>query len=182
MRGTNAINDRLKASEWHLAQTVTELLEGGTIASKYAEYAKANSSLELFCSKNVTLHVDSIAYSVTDQRLAGLFGFRSRHTVSYADNEILFLEDLDNYIKGGYRALVLTENEVEAKRTEKMLAEHGFLLNTDVKSIADTERGTVTVLHGDCLSGFELMTPKIAVLSTMPDGRAGALSLAGQTG
>ena len=181
MRGTNAINDRLKASEWHLAQTVTELLEGGTIASKYAEYAKANSSLELFCSKNVTLHVDSIAYSVTDQRLAGLFGFRTRHTVSYADNEILFLEDLNNYIKGGYRALVLTENEVEAKRTEKMLSEHGFLLNTDVKSIADTERGTVTVLYGDCLAGFELMTPKIAVLSTMPDGRVGALSLAGKT-
>ena len=181
MRGTNAINDRLKASEWHLAQTVTELLEGGTIAPKYADYTKANSSLELFCSKNVTLHVDSIAYSVTDQRLAGLFGFRTRHTVSYADNEILFLEDLDSYIKGGYRALVLTENEVEAKRTETMLSEHGFLLNTGIESIADTERGTVTVLFGDCLSGFELMTPKIAVLSTLPDGRAGALSLAGKT-
>ena len=34
IRGTNAVNDRLTAAEWHRNQTVTELLEGGTIAPK----------------------------------------------------------------------------------------------------------------------------------------------------
>ena len=181
MHGTNAVSDRLKASEWHMNQTVVELLEGGTIAPKYAEYAKAASALELFCASNVTLHVDSIAYNVTDQRLAGLFGFRTRHTVSYSENEELFFEDLDTYIKGGYRCLVLTENDVEAKRTEAKLSERGFLTVPTPDTPEKLERGTVSVLHRDILSGFELMVPKLAVLSTMPDARVGALSLSGKT-
>ena len=181
MRGTNAVTDRLKAAEWHLNQTVVELLEGGTIASKYTDYAKPASSFELFCAQHVTLHVDSIAYNVTDRRLAGLFGFRTRHTVSYSENEELFLEDLDHYIQGGYRCLVLTENEVEARRTEQKLLDKGFTAIPAPDSPEKMERGTVAVLWQDLLSGFELMAPKIAVLSTNPDGRTGALSLSGKS-
>ncbi len=181
MRGTNAVGDRLQASEWHLHQTVVELLEGGTIAPKYAEYAKPAAQLDVFCDANVTLHIDSIAYKVTDKRLAGLFGFRTRQTVSYAENEVLFLEDLDGFVKGGYRTLVLTENEVEAARTRELLTERGFALNDAPESIAATERGTVTVVHGDPLAGFELMTPRAAVLSTLPDARVGALSLSAKS-
>ncbi|MBR3894041.1 MAG: transcription-repair coupling factor [Clostridia bacterium] len=177
MHGTNAVADRLKAAQWHTDQTVIELLESGTIAPKHAEYTKQASSLEVFCASNVTLHVDSIAYNVTDQRLAGLFGFRTRHTVSYSENESLFFEDLDNYIKGGYRCLVLTENEVEAKRIEEKLAEQGFLTVAAPESPEQLARGTVAVLFRDLLAGFELMAPKLAVLSTMPDARVGALSL-----
>ena len=181
MRGTNAVTDRLKAAEWHLNQTVVELLEGGTIASKYTDYAKTASAFELFCAQHVTLHVDSIAYNVTDRRLAGLFGFRTRHTVSYSENEELFLEDLDHYIQGGYRCLVLTENEVEARRTEQKLLDKGFTAIPAPDSPEKMERGTVAVLWQDLLSGFELMAPKIAVLSTNPDGRTGALSLSGKS-
>ena len=182
MRGSAAIGDRLKASEWHLAQTVTELLEGGTIPAKYAEYAKAAVELERFCDKNITLHVDSIAYNVTDKRLAGLFGFRTRQTVSYCDNEILLLEDLDNYTKSGYRVLLLTENEVEAKQKAAWLLERGFVVNREALPLDKTERGSVTVLFGEPLAGFELISPKLAVLSTLPDGRVGGLSLSAKTG
>ena len=181
MRSTNAVYDRLKASEWHLNQTVVELLESGTIASKYTEYAKSAQSFDLFCDAQVTLHVDSIAYSVTDKRLAGLFGFRTRHTVSYCENEELFLEDLNHYVQGGYRSLVLTENEVEAKRIGNRLKEQGFLLISEDSTIDAMPRGTVAVLHGEFLAGFELMAPKVAVLSTLPDGRAGSLSLSAKT-
>jgi len=181
MRGTNAIGDRLKASEWHMNQTVTELIEGGTIAPKYAEYAKPISAFDLFCDAHVTLHVDSIAYHVSDQRLAGLFGFRSRHTVSYSDNEELFLEDLNAYVTGGYRCLVLTENETEAKRTAQRLTEKGFAVNAAPNEADNLERGSVTVLCGELFAGFELMMPKIAVLSVMPDARVGGLSLSSKT-
>ena len=181
IRGTNAVNDRLKASEWHLNQTVVELLEGGTIAPKYTDYAKPASVFDAFCQSHVTLHVDSIAYNVTDKRLAGLFGFRSRHTVSYSENEALFLEDVDGYIKSGYRCFALTENEVEAKRVEKLLADHGFLVFAADNAPQKNTRGTITVLCGDLLAGFELMTPKIAALSTLPYARVGALSLSGKS-
>ncbi len=181
MRGTKAIQDRLKASEWHLSQTVVELLSGGTIASKYTDYSKPASAFEMFCDSQVTLHVDSIAYSVTDRRLAGLFGFRTRQTVSYGDNVTLLLEDLDGYVRDGYRCMVLTENETEANRTEELLRERGFILRSGTEFSEKQERATVTVIHGEALTGFELIVPKIALCSTLPDARAGALSLSKKT-
>ena len=177
IRSTNAVYDRLRASQWHLNQTVVELLENGTIASKYAAYTKDASALDRFCDGCVTLHVDSIAYNVTDKRLAGLFGFRSRHTVSYLDNEELFLEDLQSYVQSGYRCLVLTENEADAHRTEARLTEKGFLLSPSAESAEDMERGTVSVIYRDSLPGFELPVPKIVLLSPQGENRmAGGLS------
>ncbi len=177
LRGTSAIYDRLEASEWHLHQTVQELLEGGTVASKYADYAKPKSAFDLFCEKNVTLHADSIAYRMGDRRLFGMFGFRSRHTVNYAENEDLFIEELFSYVKGGYRCLVLTENHAEAASTEKMLREADFIVNPADCELTSMERGTVTVLSHTPVSGFELLQPKIAVLSKGGEGRIGSLSL-----
>ena len=178
IRGTSAVNDRLKASLWHLNQTVTELLEGGTIAPKYAEYAKQPADLDAFCDKNVTLHVDSIAHNLTDKRLAGLFGFRSRHTVCYADNEELFLEDLHAYLQSGYRCLVLTENETDANRWETRLQEGGVLLSREDPE--RMERGTARVLWQESVAGFELPVPHVALLSLRADARGG-LSLSARS-
>ncbi|MBQ9760874.1 MAG: transcription-repair coupling factor [Clostridia bacterium] len=181
VRGTNAIAERLQASEWHLNQTVVDLLESGTIASKYTDYAKNRTAFELFCDSNVTVHLDSIAHGVSDKRLAGLFGFRTRHTVSYVENEELFLEDLDGYVKGGYRVIVLTENETEAKRTEQKLTEQGFVVIPEPDNAESLARGTVTVVWRDALPGFELIVSKLAVLSTGADARVGALNLSGKS-
>ena len=181
IRSTNAVNDRLSASAWHLSQTVVDLLEGGTIASKHAEYAKDASALHRFCGLNATLHVDSIAYGATDQRLLGLFGFRSRHTVSYADNEQLFLEDLKGYVTGGYRCVVLAENQAAASATEKTLRENDFLVCDAPEDFSKLERGCVSVVWKTALSGFELPVPRIAILSINPDARAGGLKLSGKS-
>ena len=180
IRGTNAVNDRLKASGWHLNQTVTELLEGGTIAPKYTDYSKPDTALEIFCDTNVTVHVDSIAHSVSDKRLSGLFGFRTRHTVSYVENEELFLEDLGNYVQGGFRCLVVTENEPEARATEKKLSDNGFVVVSEPDAPDLMERGTVSVIYKNALPGFELIVPKFAVLSMGVDSRVGTLSLSGK--
>lgn len=182
IRGSNAVSTRLQASVLHGNQTITELVAGGTIAPKYAEYAKPAVALDLFCDANVTLHADSIAHNVTDRRLAGLFGFRTRHTVCYADNETLFLEDLRNYVQGGYRCVVLTENEVAARGTSEKLRENGFLLTQDIPSCCeDFPAGTVCVLWRDFLPGFELPVPHVAILSTNPDARTGGLTYSGKS-
>ena len=181
VRSTNAVADRLKASEWHRNQTIVDLLESKTIAAKYADYAKENAEFDRFCDRNVTLHLDSIAHGVSDKRLAGLFGFRTRHTVSYVENEELFREDLQSYIQGGYRCIVMTENEIAAKQTEEMLCTHGFVVVPEPTSVADLERGTVTVLWRDAIPGFELIVSKLAVLSMGTDSRIGSLTLSGKS-
>ena len=181
LRGTNAINERLQASEWHLNQTVTELLEGGTIAAKYAEYSKPSSAFHLFCDRCVTVHVDSIAYRVSDKRLSGLFGFRTRHTVSYADNDSLFTEDLQGYVKSGYRCLILPENDATAKTLSEALKAEGYEVITDPESIEKMPGGSVAVVRQGLIPGYELPTPRIAVLSMNPETRVGALNLSGKS-
>ncbi len=181
LRGTNAITDRLQAAEWHRNQTVVDLLESGTIASKYTDYAKSNTAFELFCETNITVHLDSIAHGVADKRLAGLFGFRTRHTVSYVENEELFLEDLESYVQNGYRCMVLAENEAAAVKTEEKLKSKGFLVVPTPTQAEQLQRGTVCVIWKEVLAGFELIVPKITVLSTGADARMGALNLSGKS-
>ncbi|MBE6589463.1 MAG: transcription-repair coupling factor [Ruminococcaceae bacterium] len=180
VRGTNAVNDRIKASEWHMEQTVEELLAGGTIAAKYTDYAKPQSALTAFCDSNVTVHVDSLARGIGDRRLSGLFGFRTRHTVTYTENEELFLEDLHRYTESGYRCLVLAENAVSAAATEEKLKDAAFVVVGSPESLEKMEAGTVTVIHENALPGFELIVPRITVLSSGADPRVGTLSLSGK--
>ena len=178
VRGTNAVNDRLRASEWHMNQVITELMEGGTIASRYAEYARPASAFGLFCDGGVTLHIDSIAPRISDRRLAGLFGFRSRHTVSYANNRMLFDEDLRGYVQNGYRCLLLAENRTEAERLAERLREEGYELLPPPGDVGQMPGGSVTVLWQDALPGFELPVPRVVLLSLLPDGREGGLRAA----
>ena len=181
LRGTNAITERLRASEWHLNQTVTELLEGGTISSKYTEYAKPASAFDLFCDRAVTVHIDSIAYRVSDKRLSGLFGFRTRHTVSYADNSQLFSEDLDGYVKSGYRCLILPENETTAKVLSESLMREGYEVIDESQGLEKMPAGSIAVVHQGLIPGYELASPRIAILSMNPETRIGALNLSGKS-
>ena len=180
IRGTNAVNDRLKASSWHTEETVKELLEGGTIASKYTDYSKPQSAFLAFCDANVTVHLDSIAHGIGDRRLSGLFGFRTRHTVSYAENEDLFFEDLHRYTESGYRCLVSTENKTEGAAIEEKLRDAAFVVTDVPDSPEKMKSGTVAVLSDSTLRGFELIVPKIVVLSHNTDTRGGTLSLSGK--
>ena len=180
-RSTNALRDRLQAFEWHMNQTVTELVEGGTVAGKYAEYNRPASGLADFTDAHVTLHLDSIAYSVSDRRLAGLFGFRTRHTVSYAGNDGLFREDLRSYSDGGYRTVVLAENELQAGQLTERLRTEGYEVIDSPAGVSAMPGGSVTVLWRELLPGFELIVPHIAVLSANPEARTGGLSLAGKS-
>ncbi len=178
IRGTAAVNDRLKAFEWHQNETVKELLEGGTISHKYTEYSKPISAFDNFCDKNVTLHINSLSGGMSGRRLSGLFGFRTKHTVSYAENLELLREDLRTYSAAKYRTVLMCENEAAAKNMKMLLEDEEFQAYTAVNEgdfTADTlPAGSVLIVWREHISGYELPVPKIAVLSTNPDGRISA--------
>ncbi len=178
-RGTNAINDRLKATGWHRDRAVEELMEAGTIAGRYADYSKPESALTLFLSDAVTLHVDSFAAGLSGKKLAGLYSFRTRHTPAYGDRFELLEEDLANYRDTKWRVIISAENETSAKNVAGVLAEHGYCAK-----IADTyadvlpKNGEITVQWKEPSSGFELPTARLAVLSMSADRRGGGLAAA----
>ncbi len=181
VRSTSAVNDRLKAAVWQTNQTVTELMESGTISSAYAEYQKPQAEFERFLDTGVTVHVDSLSYGMSGKRLGGIFGFRTRHMVSYAENFQLLCEDLTGYMRGGYRTAVMTENETAAKNLSEMLSEHGFdtVVESAKRSLSaqDLKKDEVTIIWRSFLFGYELFTPRIALLSTNPDSKTATLSV-----
>lgn len=175
IRGTQAVADRLKSSEWMSNQTVTELVEAGTVAGKYAEYCKSNAAFEAFCAEAMTLHIDSLSHGMSGKKLGGLFSFRTKHTVSYAGNIALLCDDLDSYTRGGYRIVLAAENETAAKNLFELLQERGMrvYMGVDVGdfSITTLPAGSVLIRVDSGVRGYELVVPKIAVLTTRPEAR-----------
>ncbi|MBR7181181.1 MAG: transcription-repair coupling factor [Clostridia bacterium] len=180
LRGTNAVFERLKASVWHRNKEVEELVEGGTVSGRFAEYGKPESALSLFLDEAVTLHIDSIAEGVTGKRLGGIFSFRTKHTPAYGENFALLEEDLESYRRMGWRVVLVAENETGAKNAAGLLASHGFAATLAKESEALPKEGEITVQWQEPTAGFELMGARIAVLSLFGEVRHGGLALSGK--
>ncbi|MBQ7321818.1 MAG: transcription-repair coupling factor [Clostridia bacterium] len=174
IRSTHAVSDRLKAGEWHRNQVVEELLESGTVASKYTDYDKPAAHLDLFLDRNVTLHLDSLSRGLSGRKLAGLFGFSTKHMVSYAENFPLLCEDLRGYASSRYRVAVTAENETAAQNLCEMLCEADFRAAMDREPdflSREWQRGEIRVCIGGTTAGYELTAPRIAILSTCAELR-----------
>lgn len=175
IRSTAAVEERLRSYEWLSNQTVVELVESGTVSAKYAEYTKPISEFQSLRDKCVTLHMDSLAGGLGGHKLAGMFNFRTKHTVSYAGNYQLLCDDLTNYVAASYRILLAAENDTAAENLQGMLSESGFraYLGTDTGDFtpANLPAGTILVRPDTGLRGYELVVPRIAVLTTRPETR-----------
>ena len=171
--GTANLREKMAAREAYQKTIVKELCGGGTVAKKNALYAKSSADLEAYYGSMATVCLDAVARSPGQRQLAGIFTFRTRQTVSYAENENLFLEDLHGYVQSGYYCVVETESETAAKATEALLRDADFILDDGKTPICSRVPGKVRVVSGSLLPGFELHLPKIALLSRAQSEAAG---------
>ncbi len=182
IRSTSAVGDRLKAEKWHENENIKELIEGGTISAKYAEYSKNEDYLEHFCDKNVTIHLNSLSGGLSGKRLSGMFGFRTRQPVTYVENLNLLCEDLVTYQHGGYKVVIMTENETAANNLAGILRDTDFtavVLSGDVESADELKQKIVYITWKKSIVGYELVTPRIAVISTEGGRSSGGLHASG---
>ncbi len=180
IKSISACTDRIKASEWHINQTVEELLEGGTIAPKFTEYAKRQVHLDSFLESSCVLHFESLGQGLSGKRLGGMFSFRTKHMVSYCDNLDLLCEDIDSYRKAGYRIIVTAENEPSAKNICELLDGRGIRAISEASegeyTIDTLPKSVVLVRWREYIRGFEMSTPRIAILNICPESREGSLA------
>ncbi len=183
MKGTAACFDRIKASEWHINQTVEELLTGGTIAPKYADYTREQAYFEGFLSTSALIYFESLGASLSGKRLGGMFSFRTKHMVTYAENLDLLCDDIQSYRSAGYRIIITAENEAAAKNLCVMLCDRGIQAiveaDTGEYTIKELPKSVILVRFREYVRGYELTTPRIAVLSICNDSREGALASGG---
>ncbi len=183
IKGTSGCRDRLKASEWHINQTVEELLEGGTIAPKFTDYTKRENYFEDFLSSGCVIHFESLGQGLAGKKLGGMFAFRSKHMVSYAENAELLCEDIESYRRAGFRIILTCENEAAARNICEMLCDKGMQAIVEAEqgeyTVENLPKTVILVRYKQFVRGYELTTPKIAMLTTCPEGREGLLAAAG---
>ncbi len=178
VHSSNAVADRLKAEKWHEDEMIKSLLESGTISHKFAEYSAPAALLEQFEEKNVTVHLNSIAQGFSGKKLSGIFGFSTRQPVSYSENLDLLCEDLVGYFHGGYKVVVMTDNETMAKNLAELLENTDFnavVINGEGLDYASLESKVVYITSKKHIQGYELPTPRYAVISTEGERAPGEL-------
>lgn len=174
--GTSACFEELKKYTNYIENEKKSLLSEGLVNEMGARYTASEEDYKSFLTENLTVHINSFSGGVGAMKLSGLFGFRSRRSVSYGKNPAMLKEDLSAFRKGLYRVVIVTDNKQGAGELISSLAEADFAAvpiydkpDFDVAG-ADGGRIFVTVGHTE---GFELISPKIAVLSMAVDeGRA----------
>ena len=178
LRGTNALRERVRAALGLRDTEVKELIENGTVSGPFAEYGATEAALSAFLERGVTVHLDSIAEGLSGRRLAGLYTFRTKHTVCYADRFDLLLEDLSQYKEAGRRILLTAPGEPLARELAEKLTAQGMppLLGTE-QALTLPPQGEVLLQWREHAFCFELPTAGTVYLSL--DGDAQALRRAG---
>lgn len=145
------------------------LVSEGSLLPDMAEVTAPVETLDAFLDANLPLELETFSGGAVGRRYAGLFAFRVRSTVAYGDNARMLLEDLGSYRKGGYKTLLLSETVAGASALFHTLTDAGIGVvptfenpEFDYNSL---QNGGVYIAVDDISTGFDLLTPKIAVLS-----------------
>jgi transcription-repair coupling factor (superfamily II helicase) len=174
--GTAAADENIKRFCAHLEDERTALLSLGLTTERGARFAGTRQDLDAFLTAAVPLHLNPFSGGVNG-RLGGLFGFRSRRTVAYGDNGAMLREDLMTFRKSLYRTLIVCENKSGAQSLKESLASDDIAaipLYEQEKFDYNSLQNAGIYITVDLLEeGFDLLMPKIAVLSMHKDlGRA----------
>ena len=172
--GTNNCLEELKKQLKIYENDKLTLQNEGLIEKKYADFYPSEERYHRELSACLCVHENSFSGGVGAMRLSGLFGFRCRRCVGYGGNLSMLIEDLNSLRRGGYRILLLTENVLGTESLIKSLSENDIASSPlpDGTSLGDIEGGRVFVTESSS-DGFDLISPRIAVLSLRQDnGRA----------
>ena len=164
----NALRERVSALEWQLGQTVEGLLYAGLIRGEYAEYAAGQGALDKALCDSGAVICDAFASGGVGSNLAGIFAFSCKYVAAQGQNGELLSEDVEAYIKNGFKILLLCESETASKNLSSMLAERGAASVITAKAeldISSMHAGVPYILHGYNYSGFELPRTKFVCIS-----------------
>ena len=173
--GTNECRDNEVKMRSHLAGEADNYVKSGLITKDCVSYFAKEKVLKSYENANQTVHINPFSGGFTE-RLTGLFGFRTRTSISYGDTPSLLIEDLKSYQKGYYRIIIACENEAGLESVREMLTNESFacraLSGEEFPGVGELEDGLIYLTISD-LRGFDLINSKVALVSMKRDtGRA----------
>ena len=174
---TNGVKEEMKNKTESVASERASMIEMGLVTESAASYMGCESDFNSFLEENVVIHINSFTSGLGSLKTSGLFGFRCRRTVSYGDNPSMLIEDITAFRKSMYRTLILCENKQSAAALAGTLEENDIavapIYDSPEFSFDSLAAGQVVIDVGSVREGYDLISPKIAVLSMAKDlGRA----------
>ncbi len=174
--GTSGCAEELKKSVDFYSAEREAMLSAGLVTERAAKYTADVSDYKDFLDRNLTVHVNPFSGGVGTVKLAGLFGFRCRRAVAYGGNASMLREDIISLRRGMYRILLVCESKTGADSLIEALAADDIaatpIYDNPAFDITRAEGGRIFVTVGST-EGYDLIVPKIAVLSMKRDeGRA----------
>ena len=171
--GTNEGEELLSRYEREISENVSVLLEKGLIDNSCVGYIADVRDYRAFLSSVANLHINNLSGAGAASKLSGLFGFRTKRTVAYEKNPKMLIDDVYSLLRSGYRVIIICENKASLTTVSNLLTEEGFthsVLETDAITVSDEPSLSLVVSSA---VGYDLICPKIAVLSmSYADGRA----------
>lgn len=174
---TNGVKEEMKGKIESLSSERASMIEMGLVTESAASYIGSEADFGAFLDKNVTVHINPFSSGLGSLKTSGLFGFRCRRTVSYGDNPSMLIEDIAAFRKSMYRTLILCENKQSAAALVTTLEENEIaaapIYDSADFSFDSLLSGQVVIDVGSVREGYDLISPKIAILSMARDlGRA----------
>ncbi len=123
--GTSECREAAISHLRRLDNDVAGLISYGAMSKGASKLALTLNEYNEFLDNALTVHVNSFAGGVGGLRLSGLFGFRSRPTVSYGENISMLVEDLVGLSRAGYRTILVSDSTAAAEELIDTLADLG---------------------------------------------------------
>ena len=174
--GTSGCRDELRKYTDIIENEKKSLLSDGLINEQAAKYMQPEAEFFAALEASLVVHLNAFAGGIGAMKLSGLFGFRSRRCVSYGKNPSMLTEDITSLRRALYRVVITCDSRQGASELISTLAESDIaalpIFDKPDFDLLSAEGGRIFVTVGSG-EGFELITPKIAVLSMAVDeGRA----------
>ena len=174
--GSAGCREELSRFEDYIDTERRELIRLGLVSTSSASYAEPVSQYNGYILKNATTHINAFSGGIGSEKLSGLFGFRTRRTVGYDGNPTMLREDLLALRRALYKIIIVTDTKVGQDALISSLRENDFapvpIGDMENFDISRASGGEIFVGVGSS-EGYELISPKIAVLSMARDeGRA----------
>ncbi len=174
--GTNETTESLRQTAKRYTEAIDALTENGAAGHIRLPMEDEKAYTNILDSR-LCVHINPFSGGVGTRREGGLFGFRSRRAVAYGDNPSLLFEDLLTFRKSGYRTWIVCDSVVGADSLFSALADQQIATLPAYKNkefdYLSLQSGEIALVVGHIDAGFELLMPKIAVLSMSRDsGRA----------
>ena len=172
--GSNGCRENVEKCLSRLNSEKDGMIAAGSVSKGAAKYSQDLAYYREALASALAIHVNSFAGGVGSEKLSGLFGFRSRRAVSYggAGNASMLIEDIRSLKKGLYRTLILCDNAQGADSLAEVLMSHDIYAKNVARQedidLDAMQNGEVFIGVG-AYEGFDLIGPKIAVLSMSVD-------------